>query len=390
MHIGFLLNHYAGHQACHTLPVAFALSEAHPDLEVTIVASSQALLDLAHEVAAGWPGHRCRFERARVPLAAKIADPLLRSWKSIRKLEVLRVNAPLFRSFDVLVVSEKTSLRLRRDPSLDHVKIVRIRHGAGHGDTGLDQTNAAFELMLVNGDYARRRLVEGGVLPPERCVVVGYPKFDAVAAMEQRPAVFDNGRPTVLYNPHFRREASSWPAMGTQVLEYFAASRRYNLIFAPHVMLYARRRQHGARPLWRFRRYRNIHIDIGSHASLDMSYLRQADIYLGDVSSQIYEFLYQPRPCIFLDAHGFAGRGDPIADHWRAGQVLDDVSGLDGALERAPALQEFYRPVQERLFAETIELDGRSSAGRAAHALVAHFLPDRAVVAPLEATTATG
>ena len=32
-----------------------------------------------------------------------------------------------------------------------------------------------------------------------------------------------------------------------------------------------------------------------------MTYTKQADIYLGDVSSQVYEFMLKPRPCIFFN-----------------------------------------------------------------------------------------
>ena len=41
----------------------------------------------------------------------------------------------------------------------------------------------------------------------------------------------------------------------------------------------------------------NLRFDPGSPASTDMTYTRAADIYLGDVSSQVYEFIAEPRPC---------------------------------------------------------------------------------------------
>src|SRR3546814_2965461 len=47
-----------------------------------------------------------------------------------------------------------------------------------------------------------------------------------------------------------------------------------------------------------------MHIDLGSERSIDMSYTGSADLYLGDVSSQVAEYLYRPRPCVFLNAQG--------------------------------------------------------------------------------------
>src|SRR3546814_8277328 len=95
--------------------------------------------------------------------------------------------------------------------------------------------------------------------------------------------------------------------MGRDVLEFFRASPDYNLIFAPHVVLYQRGLRHGARPLGRYRNRPNMLIDTGSLASIDMTYTLAADIYLGDVSSQVYEFMLQPRPYLFLDAEGVDG-----------------------------------------------------------------------------------
>ena len=39
-----------------------------------------------------------------------------------------------------------------------------------------------------------------------------------------------------------------------------------------------------------------------------MAYTQRADIYLGDVSSQVYEFLLNPRPCVFLNPRRFDWR----------------------------------------------------------------------------------
>ena len=50
-------------------------------------------------------------------------------------------------------------------------------------------------------------------------------------------------------------------------------------------------------------------VDLDSHRLNDMTYTNAADIYLGDVSSQVYEFSTQPRPCVFINAHGVAWQG---------------------------------------------------------------------------------
>ena len=114
----------------------------------------------------------------------------------------------------------------------------------------------------------------------------------------------------------------------------------------------------------------NIHVDLGSKASTDMSYTMAADIYLGDASSQVYEFLLRARPCIFLNSHGIDWEGDPNFAHWQAGEVITHPSQLHDALSRADQLHiSQYREVQEQMFKDSFDLDGRPSSQRAAEVI---------------------
>ena len=80
-----------------------------------------------------------------------------------------------------------------------------------------------------------------GLLNPGGYAITGYPKFD-IAAGQGRPIKFrGSNRPIVLYNPHVSPHLSSWYKQGRAVLDYFLASDRYNLIFAPHIMMFERR-----------------------------------------------------------------------------------------------------------------------------------------------------
>jgi len=167
--------------------------------------------------------------------------------------------------------------------------------------------------------------------------------------------------------------------MGPAVLEWFADQDRFNLIFAPHVMLFAKRWTIGLDPLSIARVPRiaerifsapNIHVDTGSPALFDMTYTALADIYLGDVSSQVYEFLRRPRPCIFLDPAGRRWHDDPAFGHWQAGPVARSVEGMAEALSAALADPGRYASVQDQLFTYSFSLTARPSATRAADAIV--------------------
>ena len=75
-----------------------------------------------------------------------------------------------------------------------------------------------------------------------------------------------------------------------------------------------------------------------------MTYMLAADIYLGDVSSQVYEFLLEPRPCIFLNGHNVPWQDNPYYSHWTLGQVIDDVKkGLRPRWKRLLPAHSFCR-----------------------------------------------
>nr|WP_246543603.1 hypothetical protein [Novosphingobium profundi] len=299
-----------------------------------------------------------------------------------RKLLVYRDNLEFFRGFDALVVAEKTSLLLKTRYGLDNLKIIHTRHGAGDRAIGFGKESARFDLVLVAGPKIERRLVADAGVDPARIRVVGYSKFDLCGANRRDLGFAQASRPTVLYNPHPSPRLSSWFTMGEALLEAFAASNEFNLVFAPHVMMFARRwtvtinppairRMHP--PAARFAEAPNIHVDLGSAASTDMTYTNSADIYIGDVSSQVYEFLYHPRPCLFLDAHQTAWENDPDYAHWKAGPVIGPGTDILAGVRNAIATRDRYLPVQRAMLADTFSVTDEPAALRGAKA-IAQFL----------------
>ncbi|GEQ97145.1 glycerophosphotransferase [Iodidimonas gelatinilytica] len=334
-----------------------------------------ALRSVVERVAQRYPGHKVWVHMVEVPLYARLIDPVIKPFAFAKKQAVLDANKALFADFDVLVVPEKTSLKLKREPGLEHLKIVYTHHGAGDRAEAYYPELAQFDLVLAPGPKITDRLLASGLVKPENCAIVGYPKFSVIQSLGAPYPRLPSGRKTVLYNPHYSRRESSWPTMGRAVLEYFGQSDRYNLIFAPHVLLYQRWFRHRARPLGRWRAVPHMHLDTGSDAVLDMTYMDGADIYLGDVSSQIYEFLHRPRPAIFLDARGVEGwQDDDSFKMWHAGDVVRSMADLPKALAEADARHGHYLPMQKSLFQETFDLTDRPSERRAANAIVDHFV----------------
>lgn len=377
MKIGFLLNHYAGHQLYHTVPIAFALSSAYPDVEVYIISSDEHQEEIAKQIGRKWKNQTCIFKQAQIPYIFKILDPVISQWIFWRKAAVLHFNKKLFCDLDALVVPEKNSLSLKKDKTMAHLKFIRIRHGAGDRATGLEISNDLFDLILASGSKMKSRLIQQCETIAKKIKVIGYPKFDAVTFGDKSMPLFQNEKPVVLYSPHYKSDEFSFQSMGKQVLDFFKEQTEYNLIFAPHILLYKRAKRHGTFDLSAYESCANIHIDTGSDASLDMTYTLQADIFLGDVSSQIYEFVYHPRPCIFINAHNISDWQDQeIYTHWRMGDVVQDITELKAALLNADENhRRYYKDLQEQLLSETFDLTSTPSSRRAADEIMIFLNP---------------
>ncbi len=375
--ICFLFNHDQLHQVAHSLPIAAALAEAG-EHEITLATASDRLEARIRELAG--PA-LARMNLVRLELHRPLSRLLSGTLNGIvpaRKLLLYRDNLEFFRGFDALVVSEKTSLLLKTRYGLDGLKIIHTRHGAGDRAIGFGKESAKFDLVLVSGDKIARRLQAEAGVDPERIRIVGYPKFDLFGDRRIPNPFPDPSRPTVLYTPHPSPRLSSWYRMGPQFLSALASSDRYNLIFAPHVMLFQRSYTVTIAPPAISRVPQvdpaieacpHILVDRGSPAATDMSYTNLADIYCGDVSSQIYEFLLRPRPCLHLDAHDTQWQGNPDYAHWQTGPVARPGDDMIEALDLAVASHPAYLSRQRALFADTFSTGTESAAIKAANSI---------------------
>jgi len=379
--IGFLFNHDELHQVAHIAPIISALQRQAPATRIEVITSSdrqaeavRAFLDPACPVPAFWS--------IRPHIGSRLVESLLGNMVPLNRLSSLKRSTGLLRHFDALVVPETTTTFLKKNGQADRPRLIFFPHGAGDRSIGFSQEIGLFDYVLLPGAKTRDRMLAAGVIRPDNHRIVGYPKFEAYA---DRPPVrlFDNDRPVVLYNPHFDPLLSSWFRFGEEILDYFAAQTAYNLIFAPHVMLFQRRLlasvEHRLLRLRqridpRYGRLGHIHVDTGSTRSIDMTYTNAADIYLGDVSSQIYEYIRTPRPAIFLNSHEAEWRGNPNYEHWTFGPVLDGPAGLAAALRQVTPLPDPYRQAQTRAFAYSFDMDSRYPPSQRAAAAIAEFL----------------
>lgn len=355
------------HQAFHALPIAAALAQRHPEIDVHVAAHGQRLEVLRSLVAQNAGNTRLRFDALPLSWFGRVLD---RFGIGFVKILTLRTNRHYLSGFDAVVVPERTSTYLRR--ICPQIRLIGTEHGAGDRAVAYSPQLARYDFVLLPGEKHTRHLLELGYLKPGHFASGIYAKLDwALRQGNGRRKLFDNDRVTVLYNPHFDPALSSWPLVGMQVLDYFARSTTYNLIFAPHIRMFDPPSPAKYEAFRAYQHLPHMRIDLGSVQCADMTYTREADIYIGDVSSQVVEFITEPRPCIFLNPRRTPWERDLHYRFWQLGTVVEDVSTLEATLLAGNVLSPEMRQRQVDYLRDTLgEIKPGTAAQRGADAIV--------------------
>jgi len=363
------------HHVFHAMPLAVEMSH-DPRFAVEVVAMTDAHIELARDVACRQGAGAIRFVKVEGRVLSAITA--IAGGSTPPKLAALAAARSLLKTYDAIVVPERTSLLLRHF-GLRGTRFIHTCHGAGDRAVGYDRRIRHFDFVLLAGEKQHRRMLEKGLIREGHYEVAGYGKFDLTAGRVPE-RLFPQDRPIVLYNPHFSKHLSSWPKMGLDIIRQFAADDRFNLIVAPHIRMFdnTRARARMERELAPFAKLDHVHIDLGSPASVDMRYADAAAVYLGDVSSQIYEFVVRPRPCLFLDSHQADWRTNPNYRHWQYGPVHDSSEGIVDKVAQAIASHPDYAPTQRQGVEDTFEVQDVKPSRKAAKAVgdfLAHARP---------------
>lgn len=337
------------HQFLHWLPAALRLAQ-EPNIEVTVLGTTDAGLDFIR----GYdPDGSLNLRKLRT---------LGRGGNGLfdipARLGTLLLNLPRIMRYPFIVTTETTSGHLKRIPGF-RSRLIHLKHGAGDREGSYNPKHALADLTLVNGPKDKERLIARGLATEEDCVVVGYAKFELVR--ERRP-IFADAKPIALYNPHFDAALSSWFGHGEAIVRAMEAVGGWNFVVAPHVKLAGGPDVFSSAP--------NVLIDRGSTRSIDMSYTEAASLYIGDISSQVYEFLRRPRPCIFLNLDRIDWRSNENYLHWHLGQVIESVEDLGPALDRADELQPGFEPLQRKLVERSLDPSETPASERQARAIL--------------------
>ncbi|WP_338504261.1 hypothetical protein V6R86_10015 [Sphingomonas kaistensis] len=342
------------HHVFHTMPVACALSRRE-NVEVIAFVADEPTEWTAATVKQDMGGN-VTIRRMRRP---KLVDRLFGAHRA--KLPLLWRNRRELGSFDAIVVPERTSLILRR-MGVTRPAFINLPHGAGDRAISVDPRYNLFDRILLAGPKTAARMISTGIRASS-IRQVGYPKAEFLADIAGgKSPLFENGRPVVFFNPHFRRHLSSLDA-AMQIVEAITAETDYNLIVAPHIRSFEGASEDELRRWHALAVPGRVIVDTGSPRLIDMSYVAAADLYLGDVSSQVYEFLLLGlRPCVFVNAHGVKWADDLSYRHWHLGSVVTPAGVVQG-LRTALSERDAYAERQQAAVAETFaRLKGSSES----------------------------
>ncbi len=366
--VAFLSLDVQCHHVYHILPIAFELS-CQPGCAVTVYYRPQHG-KLIQDLLKLYPHHNCCFIEVNPPMWLQLKYTLKKKQPSLHKM--MKFLMPQLIKHDAVVTSDYIQNECAATLKRNQVCKIFCKHGPAARNYGTDESLLNFDLLLVPGQKDIDRWKGFAVANQIEIIKTGYAKFDVTLNLPQ-VRVFSQKKTTILYAPHFMENLSSLHGWAQYLLEYFYNHPQYNFIFAPHVN--TRRSLLKKFIKKKYLQADNIHIDLGSSQAADMTYTRLADCYIGDVSSQVTEFLHKPRPCLFLNAHNIDWQSDPYYHFWQAGQVVNDLDGF------APALQSMlknnpYKHIQQEKFTELFSPSEVPSGLRAAKA-IAEFMQDQ-------------
>ncbi len=365
------------HHIPHFIGIASELAKQYKDYDVSIITYKEVHAYL-HKLIKLLEAKNLRVVQVNSTVTRRIID-FFTGRKKPSAVYLYKKNKKFLLSYDALIFTEKNHRYLhsyRKQAKKPY--LISVGHGPGGRGYAFQPSLRLFDFMLLCGEFYLNRLLSEDLLIPNYAIT-GYSKFDVVTKENRNLKFFDNDKPIVLYNPHFNKVNSSWYAFGNEILEYFYNQEEFNLIFAPHIYLF--NRKGFLKPDSIDKKYfnkKNIHIDLGSIRSSNMTYVLNSDVYLGDVSSQIYEYIVKPRPAIFIDIENIDWQNNIDYRFWKTGTVVYTIKELGKTLQDILlSTKSKYLDIQKLFFKENYYIDSNQNASQKGAQAIHDFLDSK-------------
>jgi len=345
--------------------IAMELSLLDSNLEVLCLSCNKEHTDALNKIKNLYPECKTSIIQLKQPLRYRFLNFKKKSYPSVNAMVKIAKN--YLKGADCIVTTSHGTPKMLDKNNITKPILIYQYHGCGDRKYGFDPGFKRFNFMLLPGIYHQNRLIEENIIAKEKTFIVGWPKFDySLKINPNGKKFFDNNNPVILYTPHWEPQLTSFKLYSVFLLKFFKENLNYNFIFAPHVLIKHWKTHYGYRTDFSEFESKNIIIDFGSDFSTDGTYLNNSDMYIGDVSSMVYEFIaFKQRPCLFLNAHNIAWKGNVDYRFWDYGPVVESFDEFEMKFKSALKDEKFIE-IQQTRIKEYFDLNETGSSLRAA------------------------
>ncbi len=312
------------HHLFHSLYIAIEFSKIQNEYEVCILNTG---LDMHKIIKPEIKRHNAKINY--------INRSILFSVMNKAYTNIIKLNKDIIRESDVILTASWGIPRYLQRYNLRDRFVIFTRHGANIGDNEYDKGLTEYDCVFITSKKMYVQLMELSILKNLKSyLMIDYCKFDYLFKNPGlKVNLFDNNLPVILYNPHFQNHRSSFYKDGEKIVNAILKSNKYNIILSPHPLINK----------WHFFKRIKLHFpksdklikDWSSIHQVNFDYMRKADIYLGDTSSSIYEWLYFNKPMILYDSHNVDWKNIPFYKFWNWGYVVNNPEDLMDRLDRS-------------------------------------------------------
>ncbi|MBU1925435.1 MAG: CDP-glycerol glycerophosphotransferase family protein [Candidatus Omnitrophica bacterium] len=323
------------HQIYHSLFIAIELSNIQDEYPVVVLSTSQEASVIIEQELNSIP-NKVRFQKIRHPGYGRTAFDI--------NLFVFLCRLRMYRTKAVVVTDYFDNVFRQL-----FVKTfwVYVSHGVANREFSFEPHIKDYDLVILPGERDLKAMQER-IGPLNNCRAAGYSKLDyfhyhVIKSLN----LFKEKRPVILYNPHFDEKFSSFFDKGLVLLEQVSKSNKFNVLFMPHPDLSRKYPQ----LVKKTAEFENVLL-IERHR-INLEYMAQADVYITDISSSVFEWLYFDKPVLFFNTKRVNWKKSRDYPSWVLGKVAEDVLQLIVMIEDTLKHQEEFREIRRETFEDT-------------------------------------
>ena len=339
------------HHLFHSLYIAIELSKIQDEYEVCILNTGLDMHKIIKSEIIRRNANINYFNRSVLFMVINKSYP-----------NIIKLNKSILRKSDIILTASYGIPGCLLKNNLRDKFVIFTRHGTGDRKFTFNKGLFEFDCVFITSKKMYDQFREMSILDKlKNYLQIDYCKFDYLFYYpDKNLKIFNNNLPIVLYNPHYDKKESSFYKDAEKIVSAILESKKYNIILSPHPLVnkwyfFDRIKLH-------FSKSERLYIDWSSIHKVNFDYMKIADIYLGDVSSSIYEWLFFDKPMIFYNSHNVEWKNNPYYRFWNLGNIAADpqelLKHLDKSISGDDSFARVRKETKEYVFGN---IDGKAS-----------------------------